>query len=77
MLPPPLRPNYLGEYGRGFSGYVPPLIRETPNLFRLTASTYQPPIMGEPHESLREGIATRQRLQMSERQTAAVNTAEE
>ncbi len=27
MLPPPLRPNFLGEYGRDFSGYVPPLIR--------------------------------------------------
>ncbi len=40
MLPPPLLPNFLAEYGRGFSGYVPPLVRETPDLFGLTASTY-------------------------------------
>ncbi len=33
--------------------------------------------MGEFQESLTEGIAARQRLEMSERQTAAVTTAEE
>ncbi len=77
MLPPPLRPNFLGEYGRGVSGCVPPLIRETSDLFRLTASTCQPPATGEPQESLREGIATRQWLEMSARQTAAVITDEE
>ncbi len=76
MLPPPLRPNFLGEYGRGFSGYVPSLIIENPDLFGIMASTYRPSATGEPQESLREGIATRQWLEMSERQTAAV-TAEE
>ncbi len=77
MLPPALRPNFLGEYGRGFSGYVPPLVGETPDLFGLTASAYRPPITGEPQENPREGIAARQRLEISERQTAAVTTAEE
>ena len=64
MLPPPLRPNFLGEYGRGFSGYVPPLVRDTPDIFGLTASTYRPPITGEPQESLLDGMAARQRLEM-------------
>ncbi len=59
------------------SGYVPPLIRESPDVFGLTASAYQPPITGEPQKSLREGIAARQWLEVSERQTAAVTTAEE
>ncbi len=75
MLPPPLRPNFLGEYGRGFSGYVPHLVRETPDLFGLTDSAYRPPITGVPQESLRDSIAARLRLEMSERQT--VTTAEE
>ncbi len=38
---------------------------------------YRPPATGEPQESLREGIAARQWLEMSERQTAAVTTPEE
>ncbi len=66
MLPPSLRPNFLGEYGRGYSGYVPPLVRDTFDFFGLTASTYQPPIIGEPQESLLDGITARQRLDMSE-----------
>ncbi len=63
MLPPPLQPNFLGEYGRGLSGHIPPLVRDTPDLFGLTASTYRPPITGEPQESLLDGIAARQRLE--------------
>ena len=50
MLPPPLRPNYLRGYSSGYSGFVPPLVRDTPDLFGLTASAYQPPITGEPQE---------------------------
>ncbi len=53
------------------------LVRETPDLFGLTASTYRPPITGEPQESLRDGIAMRQRLEMCEGQTVVVVTAEE
>ncbi len=30
MLPPPLRPYFLGEYGRGFSGYVRPSLETLP-----------------------------------------------
>ncbi len=77
MLPVPLRSNYLGEYGRGYSGYVPPLVRDTSDLFGLTASVYQPTITGEPQESLLDGIAARQRLGMSGSQIAAVTIAEE
>ncbi len=43
----------------------------------LTASTYRPPITGEPQESLQDGIAARQWLDMSESQIAAVTTAKE
>ncbi len=76
MLPPPLRPNYLGEYGRGYSGYIPPLARYTADLFWLTASTHWPPITQEPQESLLDGIVARQRLEMSGSQIAAVAVAE-
>ncbi len=77
MLPPPLRPNYLGGYSSGYSVFVPPLVRDTPDLFGLTASAYRPPIIREPQESLLDGITARQRLDMSGSQTAAVSTAGE
>ncbi len=77
MLLPSLSPNFLGEYGRGLSGYSPPLVRDSPNGFELMASVYWLPVMGELKESLRKGTATRLRLEMSERQTPAVATAEE
>ncbi len=77
MLPLPLWPNYLGDYGRGYRGYVSPLVRDTSDLFGLSASTYWPPITGEPQESLLDGIVARQRLHMSGSQTTAVAAAEE
>ncbi len=77
LLPPPLRPNYLGDYGRGYVGYVPPLVRDSSDLFGLTASTYRPPITREPQESLLDGVMARQRMGAAERQTVAVTTAEE
>ncbi len=61
LLPPPLPPNYLGDYGRGYVGYVPPLVRDSSDLFGLTASTYRPPITGELQESLLDGVMARQR----------------
>ncbi len=75
MLPPPLRPNFLGECGRGYSGYVLPLARDTADLFGLTASAHWPPITQEPQESLLDGIVARQRLEMSGSQIAAVAVA--
>ncbi len=74
---PPLRPNYLGDYGRGYSGYVPSLARDTSDLFGLTASMYRPPITGEPQESLLDGVVARQRLDMSGSQTTAVSAVRE
>ncbi len=38
---------------------------------------YRPPIIGEPHESLLDGIAARQWLGMSRCQITAVTTADE
>ena len=77
MLPPPLRHNYLDEYGRGYSGYVPSLVRDTSDLFGLTASMCRPPITGELQETLLDGIATRQRLDMSGNQMATAATTAE
>ena len=77
LLPPPLQPNYLGDYGREYVGYVPPLVRDNSDLFGLTASTYQPPITGELQESLLDGVLARQRKGVAERQIAVVTTAEE
>ncbi len=76
LLPPPLRPNYLGDYGRMHSGYVPPLARDTSDLFGLMAPAYRPPLTGEPQGSLLDGVVARQRLDMSESQSVAVTTAE-
>ncbi len=46
MVPPPLRPNFLGEYGHGIGGYIPPYVREVPDRFGL--SLLRPSVTGEP-----------------------------
>ncbi len=77
LLPPPLRPNYLGDYGRMHTGYVPSHARDTSDLFGLTASMHRPPFTGEPQESLLDGVMARQRTSAAESQAVAVSTAEE
>ena len=52
LLPPPLRPNYLGDYGKMHTRYVPSHARDSSDLFGLTASMYRPPFTEEPQESL-------------------------
>ncbi len=71
----PLRPNYLGDYGRMYTGYVPSHARDTSDLLGLTASMYRPPITGEPQESLLDGVVARQQLYMSGSQTTVVSAA--
>ncbi len=39
LLLPPLRPNYLGDYGRMHTEYVPSHARDTSDLFRLQKRT--------------------------------------
>ncbi len=46
LVPSPLRPNFLGEYGQGIRGYIPPYVRDVPDRFGL--SLPRPSIMEEP-----------------------------
>ncbi len=46
MVPPPLRPNFLGEYGHGIRGYIPPYVRDVPDRFGL--SLPRPSVTEEP-----------------------------
>ncbi len=46
LVPPPLRPNFLGEYGHGIRGYIPPYVREVPDWFGLALP--RPSITEEP-----------------------------
>ncbi len=62
LLPPPVRPNYLGNYGRMYSGYVPSHARDSSDLFDLRASMFEPPVTGEPQESLLDGVMAKQRM---------------
>ncbi len=75
LLAPPLRPNYLGDYGIMHTGYVH--ARDTLDLFGLTASMYRSPFTGEPQESLLDGVMARQRMGAAESQTVTVSVAEE
>ncbi len=77
LLPPPLRPNYLGNYGRMYSGYVPSHARDSSDLFDLRASKFQLPVTGEPQESLLDGVMARQRMGAAESQAVTVSMAEE
>ncbi len=77
LLPPPLRPNYLGDYGRMHTVYVPSCAQDSSDLFGLTASMYRPPFIREPQWSLLDGVMARQRMGAAESQTVTMSVAEE